>query len=329
MQIHWKNDGMYRIAVFGECMIELSRGPGGSLQEGFGGDTLNTAVYLARLLPSDRRDIHYVSGLGADSLSRRLLAAWEREGLRTELVRIDEKRLPGLYYVQTDQAGERTFLYWRGESAARRMMSAGHAKRLRSALQSTWLVYFSGITLAILSSKRRRRLLKLLRDFRSAGVILAFDPNYRIGLWSSRRDALSCYAEVYGMIDVIITSFADQQALVPGEDPASVCRRLIAAGAREAVVTDGAAPCTYMSGRRLDTVSMPASVQALDTTAAGDSFNAAYLAARVSGHSMRTAVIAGQALAGRVVMHRGAIMPRGQSPALADLIGDVQMTTGS
>jgi hypothetical protein len=62
---------------------------------------------------------------------------------------------------------------------------------------------------------------------------------------------------------------------------------------------------------------VPEVVQPIDTTAAGDSFNAAYLAARLNGENPVAAATAAHGLAGQVIRHRGAIMPRASARCIA------------
>jgi 2-dehydro-3-deoxygluconokinase len=90
---------MRPLAAIGECMLELSEHPDGRITRAFGGDTLNTAVYLARLgVPVD-----YITALGDDPWSEEMLAAWQAEGVGTASVLRLEGRLPGLYIIQTDE----------------------------------------------------------------------------------------------------------------------------------------------------------------------------------------------------------------------------------
>jgi 2-dehydro-3-deoxygluconokinase len=159
-----------RIAVIGECMIELSQDADGKLRQGFAGDTANTAVSLARLLPAPTATISYVTALGDDEFSAAMIGGWEVEGLDTALVRRLPGKLPGLYWISTDAAGERSFHYWRSESAARAMLSGGYLTRLRDALDGFELVCLSGITLAILPPGDREQLIGLLRSLRPAPV---------------------------------------------------------------------------------------------------------------------------------------------------------------
>ena len=109
---------MKRLAALGECMIELRHAGANDFVQGFSGDTLNTAIYLSRLLGADDARVDYVTALGDDPYSERMIAAWRAEGLGTNLVARLPGRLPGLYVIRTDSKGERSFHYWRGESAS-------------------------------------------------------------------------------------------------------------------------------------------------------------------------------------------------------------------
>jgi 2-dehydro-3-deoxygluconokinase len=148
-------------------MIELSETagsatPGGSMHRTFGGDTLNTAVYLARSLGEVPAEVHYVTALGDDPFSAEMLAAWQREGVRTDLVFSLPGKLPGLYIIRTDAGGERTFHYWRSAAAARELLRPEQAENLADGLNGFDLVYLSGITLGILDAASRARLFTLL-----------------------------------------------------------------------------------------------------------------------------------------------------------------------
>ena len=93
-----------KIAVIGECMIELSQ-KGADVQRGFGGDTLNTSVYIARQVDATALSVHYVTALGTDSFSQQMLESWQGENVDTSLTQRMENRLPGLYYIETDSTG--------------------------------------------------------------------------------------------------------------------------------------------------------------------------------------------------------------------------------
>src|SRR4051812_46719730 len=111
------NEPKPSIACVGEVMIEMARGNDGRFGLACGGDTFNTAVYLARGgLP-----VSYASALGDDRFSDNILAMAAAEGVATDLVLRVPGRLPGLYLIETDAAGERSFSYWRENSPAREL----------------------------------------------------------------------------------------------------------------------------------------------------------------------------------------------------------------
>ena len=83
------------IAVIGECMIELSQ-KGAEVNRGFGGDTLNTSVYIARQVDAPALSVHYVTALGTDSFRQQMLESWQAENVDTSLKQRMENRLPGL-----------------------------------------------------------------------------------------------------------------------------------------------------------------------------------------------------------------------------------------
>ena len=121
---------MIRVASIGECMIELSQASGALLSRSYGGDTLNTAVYLARLGVC----IDYVTALGDDPWSEEMVRAWEAEGVGTGRVVRVPGRLPGLYVISTDAAGQRSFHYWRDNAPARLLFDLPETPAIARAL---------------------------------------------------------------------------------------------------------------------------------------------------------------------------------------------------
>lgn len=305
------------VAAFGECMIELTE-RGGTIRQGFGGDTLNTLIYLARLVPAWRGRIRYLTGLGDDPFSAQMLKAWQHEGLDTGLVEQLPGLLPGLYYVRTDAAGERQFFYWREQAAVRHVFTPAYHARCLRALKGTQLFYFTGISLAILSGTGRRRLLSLADKLRRRGARIVFDSNYRPRLWTSADEARRVCADVLQYVDIALVSFVDEQRLHGDPEPAAVCRRMARCGISEVVVKNGSEPCFVALAGEVEELPLTVRTTAIDTTAAGDAFNAAYLAARIHGQPPRRAVTVGNLVSGQVVQYPGAIIPLEKMPVLED-----------
>lgn len=160
---------MKRIALLGECMIELNGTPFGDMQQSFGGDTLNTAIYLARASQPTDIQVSYLTAMGQDPLSQQIIARWQQAGIDTSAVFIDQQRHPGLYLIQLDEHGERTFLYWRNDSAARYLMQHPQLPQLKQAVSDVDALYLSGISLAILPAADRQALLLWLAETAPGG----------------------------------------------------------------------------------------------------------------------------------------------------------------
>lgn len=308
-----------RIATLGECMIELREDSQGALTSGFAGDTFNTATYLRRLLPATDFEVSFVTAVGDDPLSARMLSAWEADGIDISLVQRRPGELPGLYWIRTDEAGEREFFYWRSASAARAVLADGHAQRIGESLREGDVLYFSGISLAILSSTDREGIVQLVTELRERGVHIAYDCNFRARLWPVIDEIRCIQRRLLPLIHTFITSFADESAVFGDKDIAVTAERLASVDLHEWVVRGVPGETITSDSGKHRAEPLPAE-KVIDTTGAGDSFDAAYLAARLAGHAVPVAVRAGHALADVVVTRRGAIIPRDETPSLDALV---------
>ena len=296
-----------RIALIGECMIELQHRADGSLHQSFGGDTLNTAVYLRRELGAIG-NVDYVTALGDDCFSDAMCQQWADEGLGIGRVQRLPGRLPGLYCIQTDANGERKFLYWRNEAAVRDCFTTPAAEPILAALPDYDVVYFSGITLAVLGEIGRERLLQTLIETRRRGGKVVFDNNYRPRLWASVEAARAAYHTVLAQVDIALLTEDDELALFGYADSEQVFGAYPAI--EEVVLKRGADACLIRSAGERFSVPAVKVEKVVDTTAAGDSFSAAYLASRLKGGSPEQAAVAGHGLASRVIQVPGALIPR-------------------
>jgi 2-dehydro-3-deoxygluconokinase len=309
--------GAHTVYAIGECMIELQKrtqDQGATMDYRFGGDTLNTAVYMARLLDPAVARVAYVTGLGVDGMSAEMAAAWEREGIDTASVLRLEDRLPGIYMIETDPDGERRFHYWRRDSAARHWLAAPGAEQVLAQLAEARMVYLSGISLAILAPGDRDLLIATLARCRAAGGKVVFDNNYRPRLWESADTAREVYDRMFAHADIALLTLDDDVALYGQDDVRDVIERARTLGVGEVVVKRGAASAVVWHDGQVHEVAPEPVKDVTDTTAAGDSFGAAYMAARLAGQGPDAAARAGHRLAGTVIRHRGAIIPRDAMP---------------
>jgi 2-dehydro-3-deoxygluconokinase len=302
---------MTRVASIGECMIELKQAGAGLYSRGFGGDTLNTAVYLARLGVA----VDYITALGDDPLSAEMIAGWAAEGVGTDKVARLPGKLPGIYLIGTDAKGERRFFHWRENAAVRSLLDLPETESLLRSLGDYDLIYLSAITLAIYRDEGRVRLLAALREARTRGTRIVFDTNFRVRLWPDFDVARRIYAQAFESADIVLASTEDLQMLYPGEDADALLERI---PTEERVLRLSEPASLVRAAGAIQTLNAePVVAPVVDTTAAGDSFAAAYIAARLSGAEPIDAARAGHHLAGVVVCHPGAIIPRSAMPTEA------------
>jgi len=301
------SDNKPGVICVGEVMIELSRGNEGRYGQAFGGDTFNTAVYLARAgVPAA-----YATALGDDPYSDALVSLATAEGVNTDLIMRVPGRMPGLYMIETDGKGERKFYYWRDTSPARELFELPGWAAIAETLLTARMVYFSGITLSLYSNTGVGRFIAALEIARKQGVTIAFDGNFRPRGWKGDvARTRTIFTEALKRVDIALPTFEDEAMLWGDTNPDATVERLQAFGIGEIVVKNGSsnALCADKNGREL--VPVPEVVDPVDTTAAGDSFNAAYLAGRLNGQHPVTSAALAHGLAAQVIRHRGAIMPR-------------------
>lgn len=297
-----------KVVLIGECMIELQRRDGDILQ-GYAGDVLNTATYLARLSDASV-EVEFATALGEDQFSDQMVANWAAESIGANLAVRLPNRLPGVYFIENDASGERKFYYWRNDSAAKRMFDTEHLSQSLLQMSDLSLVYLSGISLAILSVQARTKLLRLVSELKAKGVQIAFDNNYRPILWSSVEEACQAYDAVLALADIALLTLDDETALRGYQSPDQVVAHCAQFNLSELVIKCGAAPCVLVTADGQQTIAAQRIEKVVDTTAAGDSFSGAYLAARLRGRTAQQAVLWGHRMAGTVIQYPGAIIPK-------------------
>lgn len=313
-----------RAIAIGECMVELARGADGRLGQSFGGDTFNTAVYLARCGVQTA----YATALGDDPYSDGIVALAKREGVSTELILRHPGRMPGLYLIETSADGERTFHYWRDRAPARELFDGDNGAAVIDAMVTARLVYVSGITLSLYAPPALDRLEAALIRARSHGAMIAMDGNYRPRGWGGdgarAREAMQRF---WRLAHIGLPTHDDESNLWGDASARATAERLLSLGVSEVAVKMGAEGALVVQGDAAPVmVPIARLVTAIDTTAAGDSFNAAYLAGRLVGKPPREAALCGHGLAGTVVTHRGAIVP---AEATADTLARMGFTVPS
>jgi 2-dehydro-3-deoxygluconokinase len=301
------SDTKPRVVCVGEAMIELARGSDGRFGMSCSGDTFNTAVYLAR----SGLNSAFATALGDDPYSDGILALAAAEGISGNLVLRVPGRLPGLYLVEADAAGQQRFHSWREAAPARDLFELPDWGRIAESLVTARLVYFSGITLSLYSNVGIGRFLAVVEMARQKGATIAFDGNFRPRGWKGDlARTRTVFVEALKRVDVALPTFDDEAVLWGDPSPEATVERLHAFGIPEVVVKNGPNSALVATKGQQEHVPVPEVVVPVDPTAAGDGFNAGYLAARLAGETATAAAAAAHKLAGQVIRHRGALMPR-------------------
>jgi 2-dehydro-3-deoxygluconokinase len=296
---------MNSVLSIGECMLQMREERKGKFAQGFGGDSLNTAIYLSRLGIKSS----YLTALGDDEWSNDMLAMWQKEGIDTSLVRQVPGRMPGLYIIQNAASGERRFSYWRERSPAREIFDEDNQSLAQSFMQHEW-IYFTGVTLSLYSPEARALFFDYLQRANDAGAWIVFDTNFRERGWPDAAEKDKAFRQAIEIADILFASYEDMQGIFGRSaeamfDIAKCVEKILK-------LPDASARVVY---RNHDEVAAPLPVKkVIDTTAAGDSFAAAYLAARIKNKPPLLAAADGHLLANAVIQHPGAILPRSKMP---------------
>ena len=292
-----------RFLAIGECMVEMAPQNSGDYALSYAGDTFNTAWYMRKMASADI-EVAYLTGAGNDALSKRFTDFIQDAGIIPEIGVVPDRTI-GLYMISLEN-GERSFQYWRSASAARCL--AQHLEPL-AALKAGDTAYFSGITMAILSQHDRAVLLEALKQARESGVTVVFDTNLRPRLWDSLDDMRHWVMLAAGVADLALPSFDDEAEFFGDADKQATMNRYHNAGVKQVIVKDGPNAVLFKDeAGALAEFTPTLNPSPVDTTAAGDSFNAGFLSAYLSGKDLRTAIQKGCEVSFAVVSQRGALV---------------------
>lgn len=292
------------VAAIGECMLELSGHTGSNWHMGFAGDTFNTLWTMRALGPGHHID--YVSAFGDDPFSQDQIEFFGKHDIGIAASPIVPGARPGLYAI-TLTGAERSFTYWRSDAAARQL--ASDPATLAKSLENRALVYFSGITLAILDDPSRKILLDAVTKARADGARIAFDPNYRPRLWPDIAAARDAIEKALAITDIALPTFPDEEALFGDASPETTAKRIERFDVPEVIVKNGELPALVSHYEKTEEIAPVHVSHPLDTTGAGDSFNGAYLSARLLGLPPADATRRAHRVAATVVQVRGALAP--------------------
>ena len=270
----------------------------------FGGDTFNAAVYFSRLTKKEFNTF-YFTGLGQDHLSKMMVKRFKNENLKTELIQIIKDKSPGLYSIQTDEKGNRSFSYWRNDSAAKKMIERCNLNKIDKFISDSELFYYTGISLGILKQKDQNKLI----DLSKKSKLTAFDFNYRNSFHGNKIKSQSLFKKSNLSSNINFISFDDITEIFGKSDPIE----FINAFKRKdnIIILKHFEKIFYSEFNKIGSINIPI-IKAIDTTAAGDSFNGSFLAYHLINEklSIEDKILKSHNITKNVLKYRGAIIPK-------------------
>lgn len=306
------NDKQRSICFFGEPLLELGCDTFDMLSAKVAGDVFNTAVYLKRLqlFSKNTGRAGLFTCVGDDPLSQKLLTACAQHNIDKRWVYQNKSRTIGRYAVSLDDKGERSFRYWRNDSAARTLFSRVSESVAEEIAQSYEYFYFSGISLAVVENHLRDQMWQFFHSLKSKGVKLVFDTNYRAALWSDAKQAKAEFEKAFNLVELAFVGVEDCQPLFDFNYGSAQGLISIASqfNCPNLVIKNGDKPVLYRGRHGELSVSLKPAPKVIDTTAAGDSFNSGFLFGWLSDAPVADCIRLGAETAAIVIQHLGAII---------------------
>ncbi len=311
---------MKNIFLFGECMVELLNvSPNAqlpqTLKQSFAGDVFNTAVYLKRVFADMK--VNIVTAVGTDEFSSNMVEYFQQQNIETDFVYRSNDKIAGLYSIKTDSEGERTFTYWRENSAARQVMKSIDSAEIEKMSQGD-VFFFSGISLAVITPEDRPKFWQMVEKLKSAGVTIIFDPNYRARMWSSPDEAKQEYHQAFTLSNIALPGVDDFKQLYQLNTAEEVITFSEAYTFDELVIKNGEQGVVYIKDNKRTDIAITPVENVVDTTSAGDSFNGVFVGARTAGTNSNDAIKLASASAALVIQHKGAIVDQDVFQAFID-----------
>ena len=277
----------------------------------FGGDTYNSAVYFSRLT-NDKTNTFYSTALGKDNFSKKMISRFKNENIKCDYIRTDGENPPGLYSIEINEKGERSFSYWRDQSPSKYIFLGSKGKKLVKDINNADVFYYTGISAGILDEKQRKDLIKI----GSTATICGFDFNYRSQLHYNKKVSQLLFNEINNRVDIHFVSFDDARELFKIKNPLEIFeiinekKNLILIRYKNSIIFKN-------KQQEIKTVTVPHG-EVVDTTAAGDAFNGSFLAImnKNKNISIEENILMSHSVTREVIKHRGAIISKNKMPKI-------------
>ena len=277
----------------------------------FGGDTYNSAIYFSRLT-NNKTNTFYSTALGKDNFSKKMISRFKNENIKCDYIRTDGENPPGLYSIEINEKGERSFSYWRDQSPSKYIFLGSKGKKLVKDINNADVFYYTGISAGILDEKQRKDLIKI----GSTATICGFDFNYRSQLHYNKKVSQLLFNEINNRVDIHFVSFDDARELFKIKNPLEIFeiinekKNLILIRYKNSIIFKN-------KQQEIKTVTVPHG-EVVDTTAAGDAFNGSFLAIMNNNKNVPVEenILISHSVTREVIKHRGAIISKNKMPKI-------------
>ena len=291
------------VCSIGEAMIEISNIKNSLYNQSFAGDTLNFCNYLDK----KKLNAFFLSAIGKSEINQSLLDFVKSKNISTKYIKQINQFEIGLYLIKNKDNGEKQFFYWRDESAAKQYFNNIDFLNLYKELKNFDYIYFSGITLSIIHISKLNNFIKLLKLLKSKKIKIVFDFNIRPTRWN-KKNLNNFFDSVLKFVDICFISGEDM-SYWKNKNGIKSYEQIVRKYKLKHSIFRKNAKFTYVFLNKTRYVFKNKLLKTVvDTSGAGDGFNAAYLSNFIVNNDPVLALKAGSSLGSKIVMKKGAIV---------------------
>ena len=291
------------VCSIGEAMIEISNINNSLYNQSFAGDTLNFCNYLDK----KKLNAFFLSAIGKSEINQSLLDFVKSKKISTKYIKQINKFEVGLYLIKNKDNGEKQFFYWRDESAAKQYFNDIDFINLYKELKNFDYIYFSGITLSIIHVSKLNNFIKLLKLLKSKKIKIVFDFNIRPTRWN-KKNLNNFFDSVLKFVDICFLSGEDMSYWKNKNDIKSYEQIVRKYKIKHSIFRKNAKFTYVFLNKNKYVFKNKLLKKVVDTSGAGDGFNAAYLSNFIVNNDPVLALKAGSSLGSKIVMKKGAIV---------------------
>jgi len=274
-----------------------------AFQKCFGGAPMNTLVGVARL--GQRSGA--ITAVGEDPFGEFLIRELQRNGVDTSQVKIKRGMRTTITFVANEpETGERTFIFYRRPWVTGTADSSLSIEDIDlNYVSNASILHVSGFSLS--QNPSRKTILTVAEHARSSGVQVSFDPTLRLDVWNSTMTIRRIYGKMLKISDIATFSQEEASFILGTRDPEKAAKKAFRYGIEIVGIKMGSEGA-FLQRRTGEKLMLPAfKVRAVDTTGAGDGWNAGLLVGLIKGWDLHTCLSVANAVGALVVTKHGAI----------------------